>query len=110
MPPVGGDIESEHPDAASHPGRKHQGPRLQYADIAIALLGTVGLAWIADLLRGSRGLGGAVLVSAVGAGCGAFLVVRVFAIATLGDWPWVGWTLAGATLSLTAYYLFRSKR
>lgn len=110
MPLGDGEIESEHPDAASHPDRKHQRPRLQYADIAIVILGTLGLAWLADQLGGRRGFGGATLVSAVGAGCGAFLAVRVFAVAMLGDWPWVAWSLIGAALSLTAYYLFRSKR
>ena len=60
-----------------------------YADIAIAVIGALVLAWIADLLTGRRGLGGTILVAAVGAGCGAFLAIRVFAVATLSDWVWI---------------------
>lgn len=83
---------------------------MQYADIAIALLGVLAIAWIADQLAGRRGYGGAVLVAVVGAVCGWFLVVRVFALATMDDWIWVAWALAGAALCLLAYTLFRSKR
>ena len=83
---------------------------MQYADIAIALVGVLTIAWIADQLAGRRGFGGAALVAGVGAACGWFLVIRVFAIATMGDWIWVAWALGGAALALGAFYLFRSKR
>lgn len=83
---------------------------MQYADIAIAILGVLALAWSSDLLSGRRGFGGAILVAAVGAACGAFLAIRVFAVATLGDWPWVVWALGASALTLAAYTLFRSKR
>ena len=83
---------------------------MQYADIVIAILGALSLAWAADLLSGRRGYGGAVLLSGVGAGCGWFLAVRVFGVATMDDWIWVVWAMAGSALCLTAYYLFRSKR
>lgn len=83
---------------------------MQYADIAIAALGVLALAWLADLLGGRRGLGGVLLVAAVGAGCGAFLSVRVFAVATLDQWPWILWALGGAVVTVTIYTLLRSKR
>ncbi len=83
---------------------------MQYADIVIAALGVVAVAWIADLLGGKRGLGGALLVGAVGAVCGWFLPIRVFAITTMDSWLWVAWALVGAALTLLAYYLFRNKR
>jgi len=81
-----------------------------YADIAIAVVGSLVLAWIADLLTGRRGLGGTILVAAVGAGSGAFLAMRVFAVATLGDWIWVVWSMVAAVICLVAFFLFRSKR
>ena len=83
---------------------------MQYADIAIAALGVLAIAWTADQLVGRRGFGGAVLVAGVGAACGAFLAIRVFAISALGDWTWVAWALGGAVLAMGAFYLFRSKR
>ncbi len=83
---------------------------MQYADIAIAILGVLALAWGSDMLSGRRGFGGAILVAGVGAGCGAFLAIRVFAVAALGDWPWVVWVLTASALTLVAYTLFRSKR
>ena len=83
---------------------------MQYADIAIAALGVLAIAWIADQLAGRRGFGGASLVAGVGAACGWFLAIRVFAIAGMGDWIWVVWALGGAVLALGAFYLFRSKR
>jgi len=83
---------------------------LQYADIVIAIAGVLALACGYDLLTGRRGLGGVILVAGVGAACGAFLAIRVFAVATLGDWIWVVWSLAACTLTLVAYTLFRSKR
>ncbi len=83
---------------------------MQYADIIVAILGVLLLAWAADSMTGRRGLGGAVLVSAVGGLCGWFLVVRVLARATMDDWTWVVWALGGATLALAAFHLFRSKR
>ena len=81
-----------------------------YADIAIAVVGALVLAWVADLLTGRRGLGGTILVAAVGAGCGAFLAIRDFAVATLGDWLWTVWSLSAAVICLVAFFLFRSKR
>ncbi|MBB5745524.1 transglycosylase [Brevundimonas variabilis] len=83
---------------------------MEYADIAIAVLGVLGLASIWDLLSGRRGYGGAVLVAGVGAACGAFLVIRVFGISTLGDWLWVAWAMVASAFTLLAYTLFRSKR
>jgi DNA segregation ATPase FtsK/SpoIIIE-like protein len=89
-----------------------QGERqaVQYVEIAIALAGALGLAWIADLLTGRRGLGGTILVALVSGACGAFLAVRVFAVATLSDWEWLPWAFAAVVLSLVAFFLFRSKR
>ncbi len=83
---------------------------MQYADIAIAVLGVLGLASILDLLSGRRGFGGAILVAAVGAACGAFLAIRVFGVSALGDWLWVAWALVASAVTLLAYTLFRSKR
>jgi hypothetical protein len=83
---------------------------LQYADILIAIAGVLIIAAVADQLGGKRGFGGALLVASVGAACGWFLVIRVFAMATMSDWIWVLWALGGAVASLTAYYLLRSKR
>ena len=83
---------------------------MQYADIALAVLGVLAIAWVADQLSGRRGYGGALLVAAVGAACGWFLPIRVFAFTTMDEFIWVVWSLVGAALSLFAYYLFRSKR
>lgn len=83
---------------------------MEYADIVIAVLGALLLAWTADQLTGRRGLFGAGLVAAVGAVCGWFLVIRVFAAATMDDWIWVLWSMGGAAVCLVAYFLFRSKR
>lgn len=110
MPAPRGEIESEGPVAASQPEPRGQGLELQYADIAIAALGVLALAWIADQLGGRRGLFGAALVAGIGAGCGWFLAVRVFGAATMNGWLWLVWALSGTALCLAAYYLFRSKR
>ena len=83
---------------------------MEYADIVLAGLGVLGLAWAADQLTGRRGYGVALLVSATGAACGWFLSVRVFALAVPGDWLWPVWSFAGAALCLVAFYLLRSKR
>ncbi len=83
---------------------------MQYADIAIAIVGVLIIAAIADQLSGKRGFGGALLVAAVGAACGGFLVIRVFAAITLDDWKWIPWALGGGSASLIAYYLLRNKR
>jgi hypothetical protein len=83
---------------------------LQYADIVIAALGVLAVAWIADLLSGKRGYFAALLVAGVGAVCGWFLPIRVFANTTMDSWQWVIWALGGAVFSLVAYYLFRNKR
>ena len=47
-----------------------------YADIAIAVVGALVLAWIADLLTGRRGLGGTILVALVSSACGAKELLR----------------------------------
>ena len=83
---------------------------MEFVDIPVAVLGALGLAWLADLLTGRRGLFGASLVSGAGAVCGWFLAVRVFAVGTMDDWAWVGWALAGSALCLAAYYLARNTR
>lgn len=83
---------------------------MQYADIAVAIIGVLALAWAGDLLSGRRGFGGAVLVAGVGAACGAFLAIRVFGISALGDWLWVAWALGASAITLLSYTLFRSKR
>lgn len=83
---------------------------MQYADIAIAIVGVLIIAGIADQLGGKRGFGGALLVASVGAACGWFLVIRVFATSTMGDWKWIAWALGGSAASLLAYYLLRNKR
>lgn len=83
---------------------------MEYADIVIAVLGAALLAWTADQLTGRRGLFATSLVAMVGAVCGWFLVIRVFAAATMDDWTWVLWSMAGAAVCLGAYFLFRSKR
>ncbi|QTC92772.1 transglycosylase [Brevundimonas goettingensis] len=83
---------------------------MQYADIVIAALGVLAVAWIADLLSGKRGYFAALLVAGVGAVCGWFLPIRVFANTTMDSWQWVIWALGGAVFSLVAYYLFRNKR
>ena len=83
---------------------------MQYADIAIAIVGVLIIAGIADQLGGRRGFGGALLVAAVGAACGWFLVIRVFATSTMDQWIWIIWALGGAAASLLGYYLLRNKR
>lgn len=83
---------------------------MQYVEIAMAVAGALALAWIADLLTGRRGLGGTALVALVCAACGAFLAVRVFAVAVLTDWQWLPWSMVAAVIGLVAFFLFRSKR
>lgn len=106
MPAQGGDIESVFGVGASQVRRS----RLQYADIVIAVLGAFVLAWTADQLTGRRGLFATALVSGVAAAAGWFLAVRVFAVATMDDWTWVGWSMAAAVLALAGFFLFRNKR
>ena len=83
---------------------------MQYADIAIAVLGAFALAWLADLLTGRRGLFATSLVSVVAAVAGWFLAIRVFGIGTMDEWGWVIWSLAASALALGGFFLFRSKR
>ncbi|CAN5317215.1 hypothetical protein BH09PSE1_BH09PSE1_01130 [soil metagenome] len=83
---------------------------MQYADIVVAILGVLIIAAVADQLGGRRGFGGALLVASVGAACGWFLVIRVFATSTMDDWNWILWAMGGSALSLLAYYLLRNKR
>jgi hypothetical protein len=83
---------------------------LQYADIIIAVLGALALAWLADLVTGRRGLFATSLVSGVAAVAGWFLAIRVFAVGTMDEWVWVIWSLSASALALGAFFLFRSKR
>lgn len=83
---------------------------MDHADIAAAAAITLVLAWIADLASGRRGIVKHLLVSGVGAACGAFLGVRVFAVATMDAWPWVGSAAAGAAIALLVFLMTRSKR
>ena len=83
---------------------------MQHADILIAVLGAFGLAWATDQMTGRRGLFAASLVSGVAAVAGWFLAIRVFAVSTMDQWTWVGWSLAAAAIGLAAFLLFRSKR
>lgn len=83
---------------------------VEYADIIIAVAGTLALAWIADQMTGRRGFIATSLAAAVGAVCGWFLAIRVFAVTTMDGYQWVLWALIGAVLCLGAFFLFRSKR
>lgn len=83
---------------------------MQYADIAIAVLGAFVLAWLADLFTGKRGLFATSLVSGVAAVAGWFLAVRVFAVSTMDQWTWVLWSMAASVIALLTFILFRSKR
>ncbi|WP_339872276.1 transglycosylase [uncultured Brevundimonas sp.] len=83
---------------------------MEYADIIVAVVGAFALAWIADQLTGRRGLFATLLVSGVGALCGWFLAVRVFAVAGMDDWIWVVAAMAASAVSLFGFFLFRNKR
>lgn len=83
---------------------------MQHLDVVLALLAVVGLAVVADQLTGRRSLDQALLVGGVGAVCGGFLHVRVFALGSMDGWSWVLWSLIGAVLCLIAHFLFRGKR
>ncbi|QQQ18902.1 transglycosylase [Brevundimonas vitis] len=83
---------------------------MQYLDILTGALGAFALAWIADQLTGRRGLFATSLVAGIGALCGWFLTVRVIGIASLDDWRWIPWSMAGSVICLVAFFLFRSKR
>lgn len=83
---------------------------MQHADIVIAAVAILALAWVADLMTGRRGLFGASLVSATGAVCGWFLAVRVFGASTMDELGWTVWSGAGSILSLFTFYLFRNTR
>ena len=106
MPAHEGEIESLLDAGAAQVRRT----RLQYADIVIAVLGAFALAWTADQLTGRRGLFATSLVSGVAAVAGWFLAVRVFAVSTMDQWTWVGWSLAASALALATFFLFRNKR
>ncbi len=83
---------------------------MQYLDVLAGVIGAVALAWIADLMTGRRGLFATLLVSGVGAVCGWFLAVRVFAVAVTGDWKWLIWSMLASVICLAAFFVFRSKR
>lgn len=83
---------------------------MQYLEAGVVILATVAIAWAADQLAGRRGVGIATLVALTGAGCGAFLAVRVFAVAPLESWGWTLWSWVGAVVALIGFFLFRSKR
>lgn len=83
---------------------------MQYADIVIAVLGALALAWLADLFTGRRGLFATSLVSGVAAVAGWFLAVRVFGVSTMEQWDWVLWSMVASAVALIAFFLFRSKR
>lgn len=83
---------------------------MQYADIAIAALGSFFLAWLADFATGKRGLFAASLVSGIAAVAGWFLAIRVFAVSTSDQWTWVLWSLAVSVIALFTFHLFRNKR
>lgn len=83
---------------------------MQYADILIAAVAVLALAWAADQMTGRRGLFGASLVSATGAVCGWFLAVRVFGVATMDGLGWTIWSGAGSIVSLFTFHLFRNTR
>ncbi len=107
MPGLGGKIESQ---PAVRPSQCSKGWRVPYLDILTAVVGAVALAWIADLMTGRRGLFATLLVSGVGAVCGWFLAVRVFAVAVTGDWNWLMWSMLASVICLGAFFVFRSKR
>lgn len=83
---------------------------MEQADIAIAIVGVLILAWAGDQLTGRRGLFAASLVSATGAVCGWFLAVRVFGAASMDQIGWTVWSGAGSLLGLVTFYLFRNTR
>lgn len=83
---------------------------MQYADVVIAALSALVLAWVADALTGRRGLFATALVSGTGAVCGWFLAVRVFGVSTSDQWLWVFWSIGAAALALGGFFLFRTKR
>lgn len=83
---------------------------VQYVEAGVVVFATLAIAWAADQLAGRRGVGLATLVALTGAGCGTFLAVRVFAVATLESWGWALWSWVGAVVALIAFFLFRSKR
>lgn len=83
---------------------------MQQLDLIVAVLAVVALAVVADQLTGRRSLDQALLAGGVGAVCGWFLHVRVFALGTMDEWGWVGWSVIGAAICLVAHFLFRGKR
>jgi hypothetical protein len=83
---------------------------MQHADIALAVIGVLILAWAADQMTGRRGLFAASLVSATAAVCGWFLAVRVFGVSTMDGIDWTLWSGAGSLLGLVTFYLFRNTR
>ena len=83
---------------------------MQYTEILIALAGAALLGVIADQATGRRGVAATLLVSTVGAACGAFLAIRVFSVATLEQWNWLLWAFSASVVCLVAYFLFRNKR
>jgi sugar phosphate permease len=86
------------------------GQGMSYAEIVLALGGALLLGWAADAVTGRRGLAATTLMALTGAVCGGFLAVRVFAVSTLQELTWVGWSLAGSVICLLVFFLFRNTR
>lgn len=83
---------------------------LAQLDLITAVVGALALGLIADQMSGRRGWAATTLVAGVGAICGWFLSIRVFAVATMDQFGWVWWALAGSTICLIAFFLLRNKR
>ena len=83
---------------------------MPYVELAVTVVVAVALAWLADLVTGRRDLPGFVVVALTGAVCGAFLTLRVFALATFDSWVWPVGSAIGAVAAIVLYFLFRKQR
>ncbi|WP_297803977.1 transglycosylase [uncultured Brevundimonas sp.] len=83
---------------------------MPYVELTVTVVAVSILALIADFLAGRRELPAFFVVAYTGAAAGAFLAVRVFAIATYDSWIWPIWAAVGAVAGLILYFLFRKKR
>lgn len=83
---------------------------MPYLELAVTAAIVSALAIVADILAGRREMPAFFLIAYTGALAGIFLVIRVFALATLDSWLVSIWASTGAVAALILYFLFRKKR
>lgn len=83
---------------------------MPYIELLSTLAAVAVLAWVADLITGRRALANMMIVGLTGGIAGAFLALRVFAVAEYDSWIWPIWSVAAAVIAMLVYFMFRNKR